>query len=152
MTVQAFTLNANDPARPVVLSNLLAFLPKLPADKPFRVEIKPYVKPRSDEQNAALFAVAYGALAEFIGLRGEDEIKSLHRDFCCAYFGTVTLPIGCKPRRTTTRNEAGERDVIDPKTFADFYNFVQQKGAEIGCYVPDPDPTKSRKFPHRAAA
>ena len=135
---QAFTLHANDTVRVNVLANCKRFLDLLPASKSWRVEISQWSKSRSLNQNAAAYGVAEKALMEFMGLRGESDKRQLHRDLCCLYFGFVELPIGRRPKRTTTTNENGERDVLSAQAFSDFYSFIQQQGAEIGCYVPSP--------------
>lgn len=95
---------------------------------------------RSDEQNAALFGVAYPPIIAHTGYRKEE----LHEVFCRAYFGEVEHDIAgriiVKPKRTTTTNERGEREVISKLDFANFYSFIQQVAAEHwGVFVPDPD-------------
>jgi hypothetical protein len=137
---QRFVLRALDTTRVNVLANCKRFLDLLPASKSWQIEIAPLKKLRTSKQNAAHYAVAEGTLAEFCGLRGEEELKALHRELCCLYFGAVDLPIGRRPKRTTTRNEAGERDPISTQQMSDFYAFIQQQAAEIGCFIPDPDP------------
>jgi len=137
---QTFILHKSDPARPRVLENAIAFLRMLPDGKAWQLTVEPYAKPRTDDQNAALWAVAYPPLMDFMGLRGDDARKQLHWFLCGEFFGWVDLPMGRKPRRTTTKDEHGKRSKVDTKTFADFYSFVQQKGAELGVFVPDPDP------------
>jgi|GEM_PF-2026696 len=95
---------------------------------------------RSDEQNAALFGVAYPPIMEHTGYRKEE----LHEVFCRAYFGEVEHEIArrkiTRPKRTTTTDELGRRDVINKLDFASFYSFVQQVAAEHwGVIVPDPE-------------
>lgn len=129
------------PTFATVLANLTSFLARLPTDKAWEVTVKPHRKARTDAQNRALFGVAYPALMAFMGLSGERDRDDLHRDCCCLYFGTVTTPLGgTKPRRTTTHDETGAKNRLPWDEFSEFYAFVQRKGAEIGCYVPDPDP------------
>lgn len=100
--------------------------------------------PRSSKQNAALFGVAYPPIMEHMGLRGEAERKEIHEYFCGEYWGWKEKVIFGKkkhtPKRTTTRNEEGKRDLISKPDMCDFYAFVQHKGAESGVFVPDPDP------------
>lgn len=98
---------------------------------------------RSGEQNSALWAVAYKTIGEHCGLWPDEYESVLHREMCKRYFGTVKAqagPFGDCPRRTTTRNENGERDVISKLDMANFYAFVQQWAAENldGLYIPDP--------------
>lgn len=141
---QRFVLRSNDTVRVNVLANCIAFLPRLPTDKDWLIEVSPFVKERTSKQNRTLYGLAEKTLAEFIGLRGADDLKELHRELCCLYFGRVDLPIGYRPKRTTTKNEAGQRDVIDAKVAADFFEFIRQRAAELGCDIPDPDPNRNR--------
>ena len=113
---------------------------RLPEGKSWCIEIFEHHETRTLRQNAALYAVAEETLAEFCGLRGEAELKALHRELCCLYFGRVDLPLGYKPKRTTTTDENGNRAPLNTKQMADFYDFIQQQAAEIGCFIPDPDP------------
>lgn len=94
---------------------------------------------RSQQQCAALWAVAYPAIGNHCGYR-PDDYEFVHREFCKLYFGKKSTPMGDQPKRTTTTNEAGERDVINTLDFARFYEFVQQVAAEkLRVHVPDPD-------------
>ncbi len=95
---------------------------------------------RSEEQNNALFGVAYPPIMEHTGYRKEE----LHEVFCRAYFGEVERDIAgrnvIRPKRTTTTDERGHRDVISKLDFANFYSFIQQvAGEHWGIDVPDPD-------------
>jgi hypothetical protein len=111
---------------------------------PLQIVVKLYVPPRSDPQNNALFGVAYPPLMDHMGLRGEAEKLELHEYFCGEFFGWVEYEILGKkkqrPKRTTTKNEDGKRDVIGKLLFAEFYDFVQHRAALHGVVVPDPDP------------
>lgn len=143
--MQRYQLNASGPERAQVLANALAFLQRLPAAKSWRIEIKEARKERSNEQNAALFGVAYPALTEATGYSPDE----LHDAFCRRFFGTVEREVMgetvSRPRRTTTTNEAGDRDVIEAAEFARFYDLVQQIGAEAGVDVPSPDPMHGQR-------
>lgn len=127
-----------------VRGNCISYIGMLPDDKPVTVEVKPLKSSRSLAQNAALFGCAYPPIMQHMGLRGERDREDLHQFWMMEYFGTVEVDIMGKrkvrPRRTTTTNEEGKRDVIDKATFADFYSFIQQRSAEYGIIVPDPDP------------
>lgn len=140
---QRFILHP-DSSRPGVMANLKAFIERLPDTKAWKVEIGQYRKPRSDNQNAALWAVAYPPLRDATG----HTLDELHEMFCKSFFGTREIEFNGmtldKPLRTTTTDENGKRDVVDKRTFADFYDHVQQKAAEIGVFVPDPDPMHGR--------
>lgn len=147
---QSFILHAEpDNTRESVQRNLREFIDRLPKDKPFRITIEAYRKPRTDEQNAALWAVAYPPLMEAMGLRGKRDAELLHEHMCCEYFGEVRVGPIVKPRRTTTTNEEGKRDLLRKDDFAKFFDFLQQFGAEHGVFIPDPDPLWRE---HRRAA
>ena len=125
-------------------TNAENFLKTLPVDGSMEVEFREKKVTKSDKQNAALWAVAYPPVMEGMGLRGEKERLYIHEYFCGEYFGwkkkTVMGKVKQIPKRTTTRNEEGKRDLLEMKYMADFYNFIQQRAADYGIYVPDPDP------------
>jgi hypothetical protein len=143
--MQRYQLNANGPERGQVLANVLAFLQRLPANRSWRIEVKEARKERTGDQNAALFGVAYAVLTEATGYTPEE----LHHEFCGRFFGWTEFEIfgesRRRPRRTTTTNEQGDRDVIDTATFARFYDEVQRVGAEAGIDVPSPDPMHGQR-------
>jgi hypothetical protein len=132
------------------LSRIVAFLSGLSEDKAWKVSVVEFRQSRSNEQNASLYGVAYKALGEFTGYTAPE----LHDVFLRAYFGEVEIEImGTtikRPRRTTTTDERGARSLLTTSEFQDFYSFVQQKGAEIGCFVPDPDPMWNLNKEHAA--
>jgi len=142
--MSAFYLNANHWGRKDVEAELVAFIRKLPLDKPYKIEVKRYVKERTSAQNRALFGVAYPPLSQETGFTPDE----LHDAFCRRYFGTVDTDL-CgvllvKPLRTTTKDENGKRDVVGTEVFSKFYDMVQQVGAEAGVFIPDPGPARFR--------
>lgn len=137
---EKYTLNANGPERDQVRANVHAFIDRLSPTKSWRIEVKEARKERTPPQNAALWGLAYPRLTEATGYTAEE----LHHEFCGRLFGwnvvTVFGQQRRRPRRTTTTNEQGERDVLGTRDFAEFYNLVQRIAAEAGIDVPDPDP------------
>ena len=131
-------------------ARLIGLLSSIPETEDFQVTIGPLKKPRSDEQNSALWAVAYRTLADFTGHTPEE----LHDSFLRAYFGEVEKEVFgrmvTRPVRTTTTDEHGRKRKLSTLEFCDYYAFVQQKGAEIGCWVPDPDPMYWMQREHAA--
>lgn len=123
-----------------VLSALIHFLKNLAQDEEWEVTVKRFKRSRSDSQNNALWGVAYEALKRETGNDPED----LHTYFCGEYFGwEVEQVMGhkrMKPKRTTTRNEEGKREVLPWDKFCEFYAYIQRRAAEVGVFVPDPDP------------
>lgn len=122
------------------IQRIAAFLARLDGGKPWELLVKPWTKPRTGRQNNAMWGPIYGPFSQYTGYT-EPE---LHELMCRAYFGEVEdEALGMrriKPRRTTTTNELGERDVLPRDKMADFISFVMQKAAEIGCYIEDPNP------------
>jgi hypothetical protein len=134
--MSTFTLHPEGRER--VLSNLHAFLDRLPLGQAWDVHIAKHRKARTIKQCAALFGVAYPAIRD---QTGEDDIKRLHEHFCGEYFGWKENPLGYrKPMRTTTKDYDGKRAVISTEEMAAFYAFVQRRCAEVGVDVPDPVP------------
>jgi hypothetical protein len=137
---QDFVLHANDKLRPGVLRNLIDFINRLPANKSWRIGVAQYRKTRSNEQNAALWGVAYPVLAEATG----QPVNDWHDYMLGEHFGWVEYSLfgrrKLRPARTTTTGYNGEDDVLSTAEFAEFYDFIQQRAAENGIFVPDPDP------------
>lgn len=143
---QKFLLDPKDKRRDTILANVLACIGALPADKPWSIEVKRYVKERTNLQNSALWGCAYKALEEASGNDPED----LHIYFCGENWGWVEVEVmgqrKRKPRRTTTHDENGKRDVIETIELAAFYEFIQRRAMEAaGVWVPDPDPNWFRE-------
>lgn len=130
--------------REASIQRVVAYLSKCRPGHKLRVEVSEVRRGRSGSQNASLWGVAYPPLMAHMGLRGEREAEELHEFWCGEYFGWVTYDImgqrKKRPRRTTTTDEMGQRKVIATVEFMDFYAFIQQRSAEYGVFVPDPDP------------
>jgi hypothetical protein len=131
------------------LENVKKFLCALPLiangkTKRWKITIAEYREDRSLEQNAALWAVAYPPLMEHMGLSGEKEKEELHEYFCGEYFGWIEYRIFNKkkmrPKRTTTTDEFGKKDILPKPEFCLFYSFIQRRAATHGVYIEDPDP------------
>ncbi len=94
---------------------------------PLDVTVAPYRKERSTPANNRLWLL-HGKAAEVAG----DSPQGMHDDCCCDYFGytEVKMPSGYmkrKPKRTTTKNEQGERDVLKGDPFNKFMTWVEQR-------------------------
>lgn len=120
-------------------SRWLAFVASQPL--PLDVSCKRWVKSRSRDQNALLWAM-YQPIAEHMGYDAED----VHEWFCGKFFGWKDVRVPRSPRnpdglasvpiRSTTRNADGKRDVIDAKTFGLFVDMVDRIAAQAGIYIP----------------
>lgn len=120
---------------PVGTHSLLKFIEEHQEQK-LIFEVRPYRKPRSLGLNAYHWAAVITPIADFMGESPEEA----HRQLCGAYFGWIEKDLGGglilrKPRRTTTTNEHGERDVLNWEQMTNFVHFCKVKAAEIGCQV-----------------
>ena len=101
---------------------------------PFKVKLSKGGK-RSLEQNAYLWGVCYETiLAHGLkeqGWRNED----LHDYFLGEHFGWETIDGFGKKRIKPIKRSSG----LSKTEFVDFIAFIQQKGAEMGVYIPDPE-------------
>lgn len=132
--------------RELVAKRLERFVLECFPGKRLRVSIEEDKSTRTSQQNRYLYGVCYARISEAIGYEPEDVAE-----FCLgSYFGWVTVkcpktpsnPNGCKdvPRRTTTKNEEGQRDVLKWDAFGDYVAWIQRFAAKKGILIPDPDP------------
>lgn len=116
------------------------FLFRLPADKAWELTVEPFKLERTGRQNNAMWGPIYGPFSAFTGYTEAE----LHDTMLKLFFGEVTYEVlgivQKKPRRTTTTNEKGERDVLSRERMAEFIEFIFQKAAELGLYIEAPNP------------
>lgn len=151
--MSTFFLNVNDKNRPNVVANCVAEISKLSAAKPWEVIVQPYRKEKSDEQNRALWGLAYKVLRD---ATGEDSLDVLHEYMCGEYFGWIeTVVFGrkkLKPARTTTTGYDGKSDKLKADEFALFFDFIQRRATQNGINIPDPDPFWRQRIAEQATA
>lgn len=128
-------------SREDAMNRLLDALMHLDVRKAWRVTWEVARDSRSDKQNAALWGCAYKFLEKETGNDPDD----MHAYFCGEFFGWVEKNVfGRKklvPKRSTTKDEKRNRDVISTLQFMEFYEFIQRRVAiTVGLNVPDPDP------------
>jgi hypothetical protein len=112
---------------------------------PVEWECKQWRKSRSNEQNSLLFGVVYPPIAEAMGYEVDGD-NGIHAFFCGTHFGWVDrkVPktpanpegIASFPRRTTTRDESGKRNVLSTVEFSKFLDTVDRVAAKAGIFVP----------------
>lgn len=127
------------------LAKIVSLLSSLSAGKMWKVTVSLYRRDRSGLQNNALWGVAYKIISDETGY----ELEEVHDYFLRKHFGAVEKWVfdDCqkKPRRTTTTNEKGEKDLLTTVEFNEYYETIQRIAAiEIGVVVPDPDPALRR--------
>ena len=128
MTAQTFVIPPT--GREGMVNRLSAFLLAALPGKALRVEACEYRRRRSDDQNRALWGVAYKTLADATGNDPDD----LHEFFLGEFFGWDVIEVMGQKRRVPKRRSSK----LTTTEFAEFYDFIQRRAAENGYYVPDP--------------
>lgn len=132
---QTFRLPKTDRER--IAANLHAFVLSALPGKDLRVEVSEYRKRRSQDQNAALWGIAYKTLSDATGNDPDD----LHAYFLGEWSGWETITVMGQQRRVPKRRSSKLTTV----EFSEFYAFIQQRSAEtVGVFIPDPDPMHGR--------
>ena len=126
--MQAFTVPAA--GRQAAAQRIAAFIESALPGKPLRVTVEVAKRKRSDDQNRALWGVAYRALRDATGNDPED----LHEFFLGEWGGWEVVDVMGQKRRRPMRRSSK----LSTAEFADFYAFIQQRAAECGFYVPSP--------------
>lgn len=143
MNTQTFRLPATNRER--IADNLRAFVMSALPGKELRVEVCEYRKRRSDEQNNALWGIAYPALEKATG----QGVNDWHEYMLGECFGWVETTLfgkrKLKPARTTTTGYSGEPNKLTTVEFAAYFNFIQRRAMENGIYIPDPDPMYAQR-------
>ena len=121
-----------DASRVGALDQLCGLLRALRGDREWLVTIAQYNPKRSDEQNRALWGLAYRIVAERTGQEAEDW----HEYFLGEWAGWEEYEMfgrkKIRPRRRSSKLTTAE--------FAEYFDFIQRRAAENGILIPDPDP------------
>lgn len=114
------------------VSRAMNTIARLPQDKAWDVKIIEHKPKRSDQQNRYLWGVCYAELCKVLpGWHAED----IHEYMLGEHFGWETIEgMGRKRLRPLHRSSR-----LNKQEFADFVAFIQQKAAEHGVFIPDPD-------------
>jgi len=127
--MQAFTVPAA--GRQASAQRIAAFIESALPGKPLRVTVEVAKRKRSDPQNDALWGVAYETLKQATG----NDPKDLHEFFLGEHFGWEIYEVMGQKRRRPMRRSSK----LSTVEFSEFYAFIQQRAAECGYYVPDPN-------------
>lgn len=145
MSAQTFVVPAKD--RDGTVSRIAAFLLAALPGKTLRVEAGEYRKRRSDDQNRYLWGCVYPTIlregAESLaGWTAED----LHEYLLGEIYGWETISgFGRKRLRPIRRSSK-----LTTAEFAEYVAQIQQRMAEIGIYVPDPNEWMENTGPQKA--
>lgn len=94
------------------------------------VSLEPEYRARSTQSNRYLWAVVYGALAEWSGHEPEEIHEAMKAKFLSRR--VLTMPDG------STVEVVGSTAVLDSKAFGEYVDQVIRYAAECGVYVPAP--------------
>lgn len=138
--------------RESVISRIAACLASLKPKKAYRITIKEEADDRTTQQCRYLNGVPYKLLGDHFGYERDD----ISTQMCGLYFGWRNKKIPPRPhnrggiedvpKRTTTTDENGERDVLNTKDFWEYVEFLQRFGTDYGVLIPDPDPSYKHLF------
>lgn len=122
--------------REKLITRVGAVLGGLSIDKAWSVTIDEYKPKRSDNQNRYLWGVVYPSILKAGGeLLAGWEAEEIHEYLLGEKFGwEVIQGFGVKRRRPIRRSSR-----LSKLEFVEYTQFIQQKMAEHGIYVPDPN-------------
>lgn len=103
---------------------------------PLEVSQEPWKPVRRSEANAYLWGVVYKALVEAVGFTDIEW----HDFYCQQYWGAVEYvkidgSIDLRPKRSTTKDENGKRNVLKGDAFNEFLMFVESDCAKRGVFI-----------------
>lgn len=123
-------LNKGDVMGPAY-SRLCKVIEKLDAGKAWAITIEEKKPKRSEQQNRYLWGVVYAEIAKHLPGWHVDDV---HEYMLGEWSGWETLEgMGRKRLRPIRRSSR-----LNKQEFADYISFIQQKAAEHGVFIPDP--------------
>ncbi len=126
-------------SRYFVLGRIRVFISSLACDKTWHIQINEWKGTRSQQQNRALWGLAYATILKEGGeaMAGWDA-EDLHEYFLGEKWGWEVAELFGKKRQRPIRRSSK----LNKQEFAEFFDFVQRKAAEFGVFIPDPDPMR----------
>jgi hypothetical protein len=126
---------------------MLRFLAGLSMERAWEVTVKPHQKKRSLSQNAYLWGVCYPTILRSGGetLAGWTA-DDLHEYFLSLHFGSEVLHFNGRDHERPLKRSSK----LTTLEFMDFVGRIQQEMAQIGVFIPDPDPEHYRHQAHAA--
>lgn len=134
---QLFVLPKAD--REALCQRIYAFLMVTLPNRHVSVEVKEHRTKRSDAQNKYLWGVCYATLQKATG----QEANDWHEYMLGEWAGWEIVELFGQQKRRPVRRSS-KLDTVD---FMEFVMFIQQRAAQYGIYIPDPDPSQSKEWP-----
>lgn len=134
MAAQAFVLPPEPSDREQIAANLHAFVMKALPGKRLKVTVEEAKKRRSDEQNRYLWGCVYPTILQSGQLAGWCT-EDVHEYLLGEIYGWETLAGFGRKRLRPIRRSSGMSTV----EFSEYVAQIQQRMAEMGIYIPDPN-------------
>ena len=128
---RSFVLSENPSERVETVERIAHIMRTVLPGKKVQVTVGQYRKSRSNQQNRALWGIAYKALSEATGNDPDD----LHEFFLCEYHGSEIIEVIGQKRKVPLNRSSK----MSTSEFSDFYQFIQRRSAQAGYNVPDPN-------------
>lgn len=124
-------------SRDRAIERIARALGALPLDRAYAITIDEHKERRSDQQNRALWGLAYPTILKAGGeaLRGWTA-EDIHEFMLGEHFGWETITGFGKRRMKPLRRSSR----LSKTEFAEFFDFIQRRAADMGIVIPDPDP------------
>jgi len=120
--------------RQQVFDSIVRVLARLPITKAWSVGVRLHKPRRSDAQNRYLWGAVYPTILKAGSLEGWTA-DDIHEYLLGEHFGWETVEgLGRKMVRPIRRSSK-----LNKQEFSDFVGFIQQRMAEHGIYIPDPN-------------
>ncbi len=116
----------------IIKARLVAMIGKLDPARAWEITIREFYKRRSDQQNRYLWGVAYATLARATGQPAADW----HEYMLGEHFGWEEAEFFGR-KKIRPRGRSSKLSTVE---FMDFVTFIQQRSAENGVFIPDPEP------------
>lgn len=125
-------------------ARVFTYLCGLSCDKAWELTVELFRRTRSNQQNRALWGLAYKVLEEETGNDPDD----MHEYFLGEHTGWVTRTVFGR-KRLVPRKRSHDMSTLE---FVEFFDFIQRRAAEtVGVFIPDPDPFWREHMAQQAA-
>jgi hypothetical protein len=136
MHPQYFILWPKQP-RETRIAAIFKFISGLALERGWEIIVKPQQKKRSHSQNNYLWGVVYPTILKsgHKHLEGWTD-KDLHDYFLELHFGTEVLHFNGRDHERALKRSSK----LSTLEFMDYIGRIQQEMAQLGIFIPDPDP------------
>ena len=128
----------NGTPKSAIVNSVAVLVRQLDESRAWVVTVEEFRRPRTNQQNAFLWAVVYPSVIEAGNLEGWTP-NDLHEYFLGECFGWETLEgLGRKKVKPVKRSSR-----LNKQEFSDYLEFISAKCADMGIVIPEPnEPTE----------